>query len=121
MNLRMFAVVESYSSHAKMRERSSRLFEVCVIVLHRVYQVSACVCITETVPGEAVAKFDYAGRSEKELSFHKGDVLQVAQHMSKDWWKGSLHGRMGLIPAGYVDVRYALNYIAISHSKLLSN
>jgi SLIT-ROBO Rho GTPase activating protein len=83
--------------------------------------VCACVFVTETVPGEAVAKFDYAGRSEKELSFHKGDVLQVAQHMSKDWWKGSLNGRTGLIPAGYVDVRYARNCIAIARSKLLSN
>lgn len=39
---------------------------------------------------EAIALYDYKGRSEKELSFRKGDWLSIRGQLSADWWQGSL-------------------------------
>uniref|UniRef100_A0AAY4BZQ3 Uncharacterized protein n=1 Tax=Denticeps clupeoides TaxID=299321 RepID=A0AAY4BZQ3_9TELE len=57
---------------------------------------------------EAVAKFDYSGRSGRELSFKKGACLQLFQRASDDWWEGRHNGSTGLIPHQYItlDERY---------------
>lgn len=39
---------------------------------------------------EAIALYDYRGRSDKELSFKKGDWLSIKGQLSADWWQGSL-------------------------------
>lgn len=39
---------------------------------------------------EAVALYDYKGRSDKELSFKKGTQLAIRGQLSADWWQGSL-------------------------------
>ena len=54
---------------------------------------------------EAVAQFDFKGRTEREISFKKGDIMDVYERVSPDWWKGSFRGRTGLIPDKYVSVR----------------
>uniref|UniRef100_A0A669F1W2 SLIT-ROBO Rho GTPase activating protein 1b n=1 Tax=Oreochromis niloticus TaxID=8128 RepID=A0A669F1W2_ORENI len=41
---------------------------------------------------EAVARFDYVGRSGRELSFKKGASLQLFQRASHDWWEGRHNG-----------------------------
>ena len=51
---------------------------------------------------EAVAQFDFTARSERELTFGKGDVLVLHSQVSSDWWKGSFQGRHGLIPDKYI-------------------
>ncbi|XP_076159887.1 SLIT-ROBO Rho GTPase-activating protein 1b [Alosa pseudoharengus] len=56
----------------------------------------------EAEPLEAVAKFDYAGRSARELSFKKGACLQLFQRASDDWWEGRHNGSTGLIPHQYI-------------------
>ena len=53
---------------------------------------------------EAVAQYDFQGRSERELSFRKGDVLELHEQASTDWWRGSMRGNRGLIPAKYISV-----------------
>uniref|UniRef100_A0A668T3N9 SLIT-ROBO Rho GTPase activating protein 1b n=1 Tax=Oreochromis aureus TaxID=47969 RepID=A0A668T3N9_OREAU len=47
---------------------------------------------------EAVARFDYVGRSGRELSFKKGASLQLFQRASHDWWEGRHNGNHGLVP-----------------------
>ncbi|KAG7178258.1 SLIT-ROBO Rho GTPase-activating protein 1-like, partial [Homarus americanus] len=47
---------------------------------------------------EAIAQFDFNARSERELSFNKGDVLVLHSQVSSDWWRGSFQGKQGLIP-----------------------
>ena len=54
---------------------------------------------------EAVAQFDFQGRTEREISFKKGDVMEVTDRVSPDWWRGSFRGKSGLIPDKYVAVR----------------
>uniref|UniRef100_A0A7N5ZZG2 SLIT-ROBO Rho GTPase activating protein 3 n=1 Tax=Anabas testudineus TaxID=64144 RepID=A0A7N5ZZG2_ANATE len=47
---------------------------------------------------EAIAKFDYVGRSPRELSFKKGASLLLYLRASEDWWEGRHNGVDGLIP-----------------------
>jgi len=54
---------------------------------------------------EAVAGFDYEGRSERELSFKKGDTLLLYTQASDDWWEGAHQGKEGLIPDKYVHIK----------------
>uniref|UniRef100_A0A8C5AC58 SLIT-ROBO Rho GTPase activating protein 3 n=1 Tax=Gadus morhua TaxID=8049 RepID=A0A8C5AC58_GADMO len=41
---------------------------------------------------EAIAKFDYVGRSPRELSFKKGASLLLYHRASQDWWEGRHNG-----------------------------
>uniref|UniRef100_A0A8C9XG14 SLIT-ROBO Rho GTPase-activating protein 1 n=1 Tax=Sander lucioperca TaxID=283035 RepID=A0A8C9XG14_SANLU len=54
---------------------------------------------------EAVARFDYVGRSARELSFKKGASLQLFQRASHDWWEGRHNGNRGLVPHQYIVVK----------------
>lgn len=54
---------------------------------------------------EAIAKFDYVGRSPRELSFKKGASLLLYLRASQDWWEGRHNGVDGLIPHQYIVVQ----------------
>ncbi|XP_028907184.1 SLIT-ROBO Rho GTPase-activating protein 3 isoform X3 [Ornithorhynchus anatinus] len=54
---------------------------------------------------EAIAKFDYVGRSPRELSFKKGASLLLYHRASEDWWEGRHNGVDGLIPHQYIVVQ----------------
>ena len=60
---------------------------------------------TEGEPIEAIAKFDYVGRSARELSFKKGASLLLYQRASEDWWEGRHNGIDGLVPHQYIVVQ----------------
>uniref|UniRef100_A0A6Q2YDT6 SLIT-ROBO Rho GTPase-activating protein 1 n=1 Tax=Esox lucius TaxID=8010 RepID=A0A6Q2YDT6_ESOLU len=59
----------------------------------------------EGEPIEAIAKFDYMGRSARELSFKKGASLLLYQRASEDWWEGRHNGIDGLVPHQYIVVQ----------------
>uniref|UniRef100_A0A671S9E3 SLIT-ROBO Rho GTPase-activating protein 2 n=1 Tax=Sinocyclocheilus anshuiensis TaxID=1608454 RepID=A0A671S9E3_9TELE len=59
----------------------------------------------EGEPVEAIAKFDYVGRSGRELAFKKGATLLLLQRASEDWWEGRHNGIDGLIPHQYVTLQ----------------
>ncbi len=69
---------------------------------------------------EAIALYDYKGRTEKELSFKKGDWLAIRGQLSADWWQGSLIGKdpnglgsskLGYVPDKYIALRSSKRYI----------
>uniref|UniRef100_A0AAY4EIL7 SLIT-ROBO Rho GTPase-activating protein 1 n=1 Tax=Denticeps clupeoides TaxID=299321 RepID=A0AAY4EIL7_9TELE len=62
-------------------------------------------CSAEGEPIEAIAKFDYVGRSTRELSFKKGASLLLYQRASDDWWEGRHNGIDGLVPHQYIVVQ----------------
>uniref|UniRef100_A0A669QGA3 SLIT-ROBO Rho GTPase-activating protein 1 n=1 Tax=Phasianus colchicus TaxID=9054 RepID=A0A669QGA3_PHACC len=66
----------------------------------------------ECEPIEAIAKFDYIGRTARELSFKKGASLLLYQRASDDWWEGRHNGIDGLIPHQYIVVQDT--YVTIS-------
>lgn len=51
---------------------------------------------------EAVAQFDFLARSDRELTFSKGDLLVLHSQVSSDWWRGTHRGKLGLIPDKYI-------------------
>uniref|UniRef100_A0A7M4ET41 SLIT-ROBO Rho GTPase activating protein 2 n=1 Tax=Crocodylus porosus TaxID=8502 RepID=A0A7M4ET41_CROPO len=59
----------------------------------------------ECEPIEAIAKFDYTGRTARELSFKKGASLLLYHRASDDWWEGRHNGIDGLIPHQYIVVQ----------------
>ncbi|XP_061583625.1 SLIT-ROBO Rho GTPase-activating protein 2 isoform X2 [Cololabis saira] len=59
----------------------------------------------ESEPMEAVARFDYTGRTSRELSFKKGASLLLFQRASEDWWEGRHNGVDGLVPHQYIVVQ----------------
>ncbi|KAK7119493.1 hypothetical protein R3I94_021359 [Phoxinus phoxinus] len=59
----------------------------------------------ESDPIEAIARFDYSGRTNRELSFKKGASLLLYHRASEDWWEGRNNGAEGLIPHQYIVVQ----------------
>lgn len=49
------------------------------------------------------ALWDLNAQEETDLSFRKGDLILILGKEYKGWWKGSLEGRTGLVPANYVE------------------
>ncbi|XP_067244327.1 SLIT-ROBO Rho GTPase-activating protein 2 isoform X3 [Chanodichthys erythropterus] len=59
----------------------------------------------ESDPIEAIARFDYSGRTNRELSFKKGASLLLYHRASDDWWEGRHNGTEGLVPHQYIVVQ----------------
>ncbi|CAF1053574.1 unnamed protein product, partial [Didymodactylos carnosus] len=57
----------------------------------------------ETEAIEALAQFNYCGRTDKELSFKKNDTIYIYRRISNEWWQGHLlNGQMGCVPDKYI-------------------
>ena len=50
------------------------------------------------------AMYDFEAQAEDDLAFAQGDVITVVEVIDKDWLRGELNGREGLVPRGYVDL-----------------
>ncbi|XP_008325010.1 rho guanine nucleotide exchange factor 6 isoform X2 [Cynoglossus semilaevis] len=48
------------------------------------------------------ARFNFKQNNEDELSFAKGDVIQVTRQEEGGWWEGTLNGKTGWFPSNYV-------------------
>lgn len=46
--------------------------------------------------------YDYAAANQDELSFSKGQLINVLDMANSDWWKGEVNGVTGLLPTNYV-------------------
>lgn len=55
---------------------------------------------------DAQALYDFHGRTDRELSFKKGDTIILFEKMSKDWWEGAVGDQEGLIPDKYITVSH---------------
>jgi len=48
------------------------------------------------------AEFDFIAQEPSELTFRKGDVIEVTDRSHQDWWRGRLGAATGAFPANYV-------------------
>lgn len=46
--------------------------------------------------------YDYTANNEDELSFSKGQLINVLNKEDVDWWQGEINGTSGLFPSNYV-------------------
>lgn len=46
--------------------------------------------------------YDYAAANQDELSFSKGQLINIWDKTNPDWWKGEVQGVTGLLPTNYV-------------------
>jgi len=53
----------------------------------------------------AIALYDYQAMAEDEISFDPNDIISNIEMVDEGWWIGEAHGRFGLFPANYVEVR----------------
>ncbi|XP_011806366.1 PREDICTED: intersectin-2 isoform X3 [Colobus angolensis palliatus] len=51
---------------------------------------------------QVIAMYDYAANNEDELSFSKGQLINVMNKDDPDWWQGDINGVTGLFPSNYV-------------------
>ncbi|CAJ0828468.1 6703_t:CDS:2 [Entrophospora sp. SA101] len=51
------------------------------------------------------ALYDYDAQADGDLSFHKGDKIEVLKRTpnTDDWWEGKLNGVTGIFPGNYVE------------------
>lgn len=61
--------------------------------------------VSDCDPVEAIARFDYSGRTSRELSFKKGAWLFLYRRASDDWWEGRYNGVDGLVPHQYIVIQ----------------
>ncbi|XP_073476241.1 SLIT-ROBO Rho GTPase-activating protein 1 isoform X2 [Aquarana catesbeiana] len=93
---------EAHTSEDDNTERNGINAWRQIITLH---DFTACMLAPECEPIEAIAKFDYIGRSARELSFKKGASLLLYHRASDDWWEGRHNGIDGLVPHQYIVVQ----------------
>ncbi len=75
------------------------------MLMSATFPVPLSLSYTEVEQIEAIAKFDYMGRTPRELSFKKGASLLLYHRASEDWWEGRHNGVDGLIPHQYIVVQ----------------
>ncbi|XP_023367584.1 intersectin-2 [Otolemur garnettii] len=51
---------------------------------------------------QVIAMYDYTASNEDELSFSKGQLINVMSKDDPDWWQGEISGVTGLFPSNYV-------------------
>lgn len=51
---------------------------------------------------QVIAMYDYMANNEDELSFSKGQLINVLSKDDADWWQGEINGVTGLFPSNYV-------------------
>eukprot|EP00123_Amoebidium_parasiticum_P017406 comp23838_c0_seq1/m.41612 comp23838_c0_seq1/g.41612 ORF comp23838_c0_seq1/g.41612 comp23838_c0_seq1/m.41612 type:complete len:359 (-) comp23838_c0_seq1:146-1222(-) len=49
------------------------------------------------------ALYDFNAESAQELTFRKGDRLELVQQLDENWMEGSINGRTGIFPCSYVE------------------
>ncbi|PKC04219.1 hypothetical protein RhiirA5_276931 [Rhizophagus irregularis] len=54
--------------------------------------------------GYVTAMFDFEGKEENDLSFKKGDKIEVLERGDgpNDWWVGRVNNTVGEFPGNYV-------------------
>uniref|UniRef100_A0AAX7VLF9 Osteoclast-stimulating factor 1 n=1 Tax=Astatotilapia calliptera TaxID=8154 RepID=A0AAX7VLF9_ASTCA len=56
---------------------------------------------------QVIAIYDYTAANGEEMSFSKGQLINVLDKSNPDWWKGESNGVTGLFPTNYVQMTTA--------------
>ncbi|SNX87017.1 related to HSE1 - Class E vacuolar protein-sorting machinery protein [Melanopsichium pennsylvanicum] len=50
------------------------------------------------------ALYDFAPTEPGELAFSRGEIIRVLDSVYEHWWRGEVHGEVGIFPVNYVEV-----------------
>lgn len=53
------------------------------------------------------ALYDFTGTATDELSFKKGDKIEIKERVSEDWLRGKHGGQEGMLPRAFVQLSKA--------------
>lgn len=53
----------------------------------------------------AVAKYDFLGEQEGDLTFKKGEIIEIVVRSDSGWWLGRLNNIIGAFPCNYVQIQ----------------
>ncbi|KAG7279130.1 hypothetical protein CRUP_022325, partial [Coryphaenoides rupestris] len=53
---------------------------------------------------QVIAIYDYTAANGDEMSFSKGQLINVLSKNNPDWWQGELNGVTGLFPTNYIQM-----------------
>ncbi|XP_029281824.1 LOW QUALITY PROTEIN: intersectin-2-like [Cottoperca gobio] len=56
---------------------------------------------------QVIAIYDYSAANGDEMSFSKGQLINVFDKNNPDWWKGEINGVTGLFPTNYIKMTTA--------------
>uniref|UniRef100_A0A8C9THX2 Intersectin 2 n=1 Tax=Scleropages formosus TaxID=113540 RepID=A0A8C9THX2_SCLFO len=56
---------------------------------------------------QVISMYDYSAVNEDEMSFSKGQLINVLDKSNPDWWRGEVNGVTGLFPTNYVKMTTA--------------
>ncbi|XP_067672415.1 sex muscle abnormal protein 5-like [Haliotis asinina] len=69
-------------------------------------QPKILLCDMTSAQGGVVCKcraaYNFDPSDDDELSFSRGDILNILEKVDDNWWRGELKGREGLVPVNYV-------------------
>ncbi|KAF8628008.1 hypothetical protein AX15_004127 [Amanita polypyramis BW_CC] len=51
----------------------------------------------------AIWGYNEDNENSGDLSFAKGDIIEIVEETNADWWMGRVKGRQGLFPSSYVE------------------
>ena len=89
--------------------------------MFKTINLSIYLFLIETDTTEGIALYDYKGRTEKEITFKKGDRLTIKGQLSADWWLGAhvltsnnSQFKYGYIPDKYIALRNKNRFVLFS-------
>ena len=51
-----------------------------------------------------MALHDFLGESDGDLTFREGELIRLVSRMDGEWLRGSLNGKEGIFPRGFVEI-----------------
>lgn len=51
-----------------------------------------------------MARFDFDGEGSGDLCFEEGDYIRLVEKVDSEWFRGELHGKVGIFPLTFVEV-----------------
>ncbi|XP_033746573.1 uncharacterized protein LOC117331777 isoform X4 [Pecten maximus] len=69
-----------------------------------VTSIEAAQAAAQQSEGQAIAKFNFSGQTNVELSIRKGEQITLLRRVDDNWFEGRIGHKQGIFPVQYVDV-----------------
>ncbi|XP_069125566.1 uncharacterized protein [Argopecten irradians] len=66
--------------------------------------IEAAQAAAQQSEGQAIAKFNFSGQTNVELSIRKGDQITLLRRVDDNWFEGRIGHKQGIFPVQYVEV-----------------